>query len=198
MIKCILGSLLVVFLLMAGNSSGQVSQAGTSQTSAAQTRIVGEVTAVDRTAGQVTIKTDAGESITIVTNATSSVLRLPAGETSAQKATKITLADIGVGDRLFARGASTAEGKSLAASQVVVSGAAVSAGTAQDPQRQPVDARNRGLNGRITALHPDKKEISVQSRSREGVGTIAIQTSDGTRFFRYAPDSLDIKDASRG
>jgi len=98
---------------------------------------------------------------------------------------------------LFARGALAAGGKSVAATQVVVSGVAVSAGTAQDPQRQRVDARNRGLNGRITALNPDKKEIFVQSRSREGVGTITIQTSDGTRFFRYAPDSLDIKDASR-
>ena len=102
-----------------------------------------------------------------------------------------------MGDRLFARGALAVGGKSVSASQVVVSGPAVSAGTAQDPQRQRVNARNRGLNGRITALNPDKKEISVQSRSREGVGTITIQTSDGTRFFRYAPDSLDIKDASR-
>jgi len=197
MARCILGSLLVVFLSTTGNSLAQASQAGTSQTSAAQSRVVGEVTAVDKTAGQLTIKTDTGESITIVTNAASSVLRLPAGETSAQKATRIALSDIGLGERLFARGALAADGKSIAASQVVVSGAAVSTGTAQDPQRQRVDARNRGLNGRITALNSDKKEISVQSRSREGVGTITIQTSDGTRFFRYAPDSLDIKDASR-
>ena len=197
MTRYILGSLLVVFLLTTGNSWAQASESGSSQTSAAQSRVVGEVTAVDKTAGQVTIKTDTGESITIVTNAASSVLLLPAGETSAQKATKITLSDIGLGQQLFARGSLAADGKSIAASQVVVSGAAVSAVTARDPQRQRADARNRGLNGRITALNPDKKEISVQSRSREGVGTITIQTSDGTRFFRYALDSLDIKDASR-
>lgn len=198
MTKLILGSLMIVFLLTAAsNSFGQAPEAGTSQTSAAQSRIVGEVTAVDKTANQVTIKSDTGESITIVTNEASSVLRLPAGETSAQKANKITLADISVGDRLFARGAVAAGGKAVAASQVVVIGAPVSAGAAQDPRRQRVEARSRGLNGRITALNPDKKEISVQSRSREGVGTITILTSDGTRFFRYAPDSLDIKDASR-
>jgi len=198
--NCILGSLMIVVLLMAvavGTSFGQTPEAGTSQTSAAKSSIVGEVTAVDKTANQVTIKSDTGESIIIITNATSSVLRLPAGETSAQKATKITLADIGVGDRLFARGVVAAGGKSVAASQVVVTGAAVSAGAAQEPQRQRGEARNRGLNGRITALNPDKKEISVQSRSRDGVGTITIQASEATRFFRYAPDSLDIKDASR-
>ena len=111
----------VVFLLTSVNSFGQAPEASASQTSAAQGRIVGEVTAVDKTANQVTIKTDTGESITIVINAASSLLRLPAGETSAQKAAKITLADIGVGDRLFARGTVAAGGKSVAASQVVVS-----------------------------------------------------------------------------
>jgi len=200
MTKCILGSLTIVFLftaVMVGNSSGQTPEAGASQTSAAQSRIVGEVTAVDKTANQVTIKSDTGESITVVTNEASSVLRLPAGETSAQKATKITLADIAVGDRLFARGTVTAGGKSVAASQVVVSSAAVAAAATQDPGQQRVEARNRGLNGRITALNSDKKEISVQSRSRDGLGTITIQTSDGTRYFRYAADSMDIKHASR-
>jgi hypothetical protein len=200
MTKYILGSLTIVFLLtaaMVGNSFGQTTEAGASQASAAQSRVVGEVTAVDKTANQVTIKSDTGESITIVTNEASSVLRLPAGETSAQKATKITLADIGVGDRLFARGTVAEGGKSVAASQVVVTGTAVAAAATQDPGQQRVGARNRGLNGRVAALNSDKKEISVQSRSRDGVGTITIQTSDGTRFFRYAADSMDIKHASR-
>lgn len=200
MTKCIFGSLFIVFLLTAASVShsfGQTPAAATSQTSATQARIVGEVTAVDKTANQVTIKSDTGESITIITNGASSVLRLPAGETSAQKATKITIADIGVGDRLFARGNVAVGGKSVAASQVVVTGAAASAGPSENAGRQRAEARNRGLNGRITALNPDKKEISVQSRSREGIGTITIQASDGTRFFRYAPDSMDIKHASR-
>lgn len=201
MTKCIFGSLfIVVFLLTTASVShsfGQTPAATTSQTSATQARIVGEVTAVDKTANQVTIKSDTGESITIITNEASSVLRLPAGETSAQKATKITMADIGVGDRLFARGNVAVGGKSVAASQVVVTGAAASAGPSKNAGRQRAEARNRGLNGRITALNPNKKEISVQSRSREGVGTITIQASDGTRFFRYAPDSMDIKHASR-
>ena len=156
----------------------------------------GNVTAVDKTANQVTIKSDTGESITIVLSATTAVLRLPAGETSAQKATRITLADVSVGDRLFARVAGTAGDKSVTATQIVVSGGAVAAGN-PEPGGPRGDARNRGLNGRITALNADRKEISVQSRSREGVGTITIQATDSTKFFRYAPDSLDIKNASR-
>jgi hypothetical protein len=102
-----------------------------------------------------------------------------------------------VGDRLFARGASSADGKSIDARQVVVTGGAVSAGTAQDEQRQREEFRQRGLMGRITALNADKKEILVQSRSREGTGVVTVSAPDSTRFFRYAPDSMDIKNASR-
>jgi hypothetical protein len=187
--KCILGSLMIGFLLTATNTFGQAS---TTQASAAQSRIVGEVSAVDKVANQVTIKADDGATIIITTIPTTSVLRLPAGETSAQNAVKITLGEIAVGERIFARG-TAGGGTPVPVSQIVVSGGALSAASA--PQR--VDARNRGLNGRVTALSPDKKEISVQSRSRDGVGTITIQASDATRFFRYAPDSLDIKNASR-
>jgi hypothetical protein len=197
MTKFILGSLTIVLLFsVAINSVGQVTPAVASQTSTPQSRIVGEVTAVDKAANQVTIKADTGESITIATNETSSVLRLPAGETNAQKATKITLADIGVGDRIFAKGSVAGGGKAVVVSQIVVTGAAVPTVANPDSGNQRAE-RARGLNGRITALNSDKKEISVQSRSRDGVGTITIQTSDSTRFFRYAPDSMNIKDASR-
>jgi preprotein translocase subunit YajC len=193
MTKFILG-LLVVVICAASISFAQTPASGTSQASATQSRIVGEVTAVDKAANQVTVKADGGESVTIAINESSAVLRLPAGETSAQKALKITLGDIAVGDRIFAKG--TGGGKPVVVSQIVVSGGAVSAPASADPARQRAQ-RARGINGRITALNPDKKEIAVQSRSRDGVGTITILTSDGTRFFRYAPDSMDIKDASR-
>jgi hypothetical protein len=185
----------VLFTLTTSNSFGQAPETGT--TSAAQSRIVGVVTAVDRMGKQVTVKSDAGESIAIITNSTSALLRLSPGETSAQKAVKITLADIAVGDRLFARGATSADGKSVEAKQVVVTSAAVSSGATQNPQRQGEDFRQRGLSGRITALDPARKEISVQSRSRESAGPIAVVATEATRFFRYAPDSLNIKDASR-
>jgi preprotein translocase subunit YajC len=192
--RLVIISLAISLLLAAtSNSFGQATDNGTAQ----QSRVVGVVTAVDNAAGSITIKNDAGEAITINTNATSSVLRLPPGETSAQKAAKIALTDIAVGDRLFARGTLTTDQKAMAAKQVVVTGGAVAAGNAQDEQRQREEFRQRGLMGRITALNADKKEITVQSRGREGTGPITVSASDATRFFRYAPDSLDIKNASR-
>ncbi|MEK6280052.1 MAG: hypothetical protein AABN95_06825 [Acidobacteriota bacterium] len=177
--------------------NAQTPQTPASQTAAAQSRVVGVVTAVDQATNQLTIKSDTGESITINTNDKSAVLRLPPGETSAQNAAKIALADIAVGDRLFARGATAADGKSIEARQVVVMGGAVVAGGPQDQQRQREEFRQRGLVGRISAVDAGKKEVTVQSRSREGTGPIIVAVSDSAKLFRYAPDSLNIKDASR-
>ena len=164
---------------------------------ASQNRVVGVVTAIDKATGQLTVKTDTGESITVVTNDKSAVLRLPPGETSAQNAAKITLGDVAVGDRLFARGTNAADGKSIDARQVVVTGAAVAAAAVTDQQRQREDFRQRGLMGRITALDSGKKEVTVQSRSREGVVPVTVAVTDSTKLFRYAPDSMNIKDATR-
>jgi hypothetical protein len=197
--KRVVFAILVLSFLVAAKSNSlvQAQQTTAPQASATQSRVVGVVTAVDKATGQLTIKTDTGENITVVTNDKSAVLRLPPGETSAQNAAKITLADIAVGDRLFARGANAADGKSIEARQVVVTGAAVAAGAAQDPQRQREEFRQRGLVGRITALDSGKKEVTVQSRSREGVVPVTVAVTDSTKLFRYAPDSTNIKDATR-
>jgi hypothetical protein len=194
--KRVFGNLVIAFLLAAGNGFAQTPDVGASQANTS-IKIVGVVTAVDRTTNQITIKNDKGETHSIVTSTSASLLRLPPGETSARNAIKITLADVVVGDKLFASGTSIGDGKSINARQVVVTSAAATGDAAQDQQVQRENFRRRGLMGRITALNPDKKEITVQSRSREGTGPITVVVSDATRFFRYAPDSMNIKDASR-
>lgn len=192
------GLLILSFLTLATTIClAQAQPAASSQTAAAQSRVVGVVTAIDKGTSQLTVKTDAGEIVTVLTNDKSSLLRLPPGETSAQNAAKIMLAEIAVGDRVFAKGTTASDGKSLEARQVVVSGGAVAAAVPADSQRQREEGRPRGLVGRVTTLDPGKKEITVQSRSREGTGPVVIAISDSTKVFRYAPDSLNIKDASR-
>ncbi len=179
------------------NVVAQAQQTTAAPAAASQNLVVGVVTAIDKATGLLTVKTDTGESITVVTNDKSAVLRLPPGETSAQNAAKITLADVAVGDRLFARGTNAADGKSIDARQVVVTGSAVAAVAVTDQQRQREDFRQRGLMGRITALDSGKKEVTVQSRSREGVVPVTVAVTDSTKLFRYAPDSMNVKDATR-
>jgi hypothetical protein len=190
--KCVFEQLGVVLLLaLAVNAAGQNEETVT----AAQGRVVGVVTSVDKASIQVAIKTDTGETNVVVVAGSSSLLRLPPGETSAQKAVKITLEEIAVGDRLFARGNTVADGKTLEARQVVVT-AAAAAPVAQD-QQQRDDFRQRGMVGRIATIDQQKKEISLQPRGRENVTPATIVVTDATRVFRYAPDSLNISHASR-
>lgn len=166
-------------------------------TDPAQARVVGVVSAVDVGANKITVKSEDGKSVTVITNAKSALLRLPAGETSAANAAKIAFGDIAVGDRVFARGATAADGASIDARQVVVTGGSAIASTAQDPQRRQEQPRQRGLNGRITSLKADAKQIVVQSRSRDGMVPVTVTVTDATRFFRYAPDSMNLNHASR-
>ena len=161
---------------------------------AASDRVVGVVTGVDKASNQILVKADTGEARAVVVSGTSSLLRMPPGETSAQKASKITLDEVAVGDRLFARGVVIGDGKTLEGRQVVVSSTATTTTPAQTPQTDP---RNRPMGGRIARVDVDKKEITLQPRGREGVTLPTIVVTEATRFFRYAPDSMDIKHASR-
>ena len=157
-------------------------------------RVVGVVTAIDKATNQISVKADTGETKAVVVSATSALLRMPPGETVAQKALKISLEEVAVGDRVFARGALTGDGKTLEARQVVVSSAAATTAQTQPQQANP---RNRPMAGRIARVDVNKKEITLQPRGREGVTPPTIVVSDATRFFRYAPDSMDINHASR-
>src|SRR5437870_2904880 len=96
-------SIFLFCVMVAGASLGQTTTQGTSQSSA-QNRVVGEVTAVDSAGGHVTLRTDDGHTVAVSTDARTTVLRVKPGETRSENAEHITLADVAVGDRLFARG----------------------------------------------------------------------------------------------
>ncbi|HEX8097213.1 MAG TPA: hypothetical protein VF507_04225, partial [Pyrinomonadaceae bacterium] len=153
---------------------------------AATSRVVGEVTAVDAAAKQLTVKTDAGKSVVISTDAKTALLRLPPGATTSDKAARITLGEIGVGDKLFARGALSADGGSIAARQLVVTSQSAAA------QQAPP-----GLIGRITAVSAGKNEITVESRTRDDSRQVLVTPASGARFLRYAPDSFNSADATQ-
>ena len=176
---------MAVLMALAVVASGQTT---------ASDRVVGVVTGVDKATNQISVKADTGETKSLVVSATSAVLRMPPGETAAQKALKISFDEVAVGDRVFARGAFIGDGKTLEARQVVVSSTVPISAQAQPQQTNP---RGRPMAGRIARVDVDKKEITLQPRGREGVTPPTIVISDATRFFRYAPDSTDINHASR-
>lgn len=175
-------ALLLLLLALAPWAAAQTATAGEPQT-----RAVGEVTAVDAAARRITIKTDDGRQLTIQLDDATALLRLPPGATGSDQAAKITLAEVAVGERVFARG-TTAAGGAFAAQQLVVS-------------RSDAGARGgRNLGGRITAIKPETKEITVLARTPDGQGRQVTINAGGpqVRFLRIAPDSLSLKDAVPG
>ena len=159
-----------------------------------QEQLIGEITSLDAGSGRVTIKTTAGQNVTFLVGDETSLLRIAPGERSLDKAERITRADVSVGDRVLVRGgqAAAASGQPFTARQlIVVSRQALDSRR----EREREDWRRRSINGRITALNPAAKEVTVSVRSREGAQDVLVQISDNVKLLRYAPDSVRREDA---
>ncbi|HEX8457253.1 MAG TPA: hypothetical protein VF656_08150 [Pyrinomonadaceae bacterium] len=177
-------------------SIGHVSHAATSATSrvAQQAQhLVGEVTALDQASGQITVKTDAGASVTVAADERTTYRRLPPGQTSLDKAEAITRSDIKVGDRVLVPNGA-AGGRTAARQVIVMAREAIAARRQQERE----DWRARGVNGRVVAIDPAKKELTVEARARQDVETITVVASGDVKFRRYAPGSLRPADAVPG
>jgi hypothetical protein len=178
--------------LAAPKTLGQTTSSTSPADATNQDQLIGEVTSIDTASGHITIRTDTGKSISFKIGEETIYLRVAPGERTLENAGRITRADLKVGDRVLVRGGAMAvDGKPALARQVIVVNK-----EAQDRQeRDREDWRRRGIAGRIAALNPETKEITVAARSREGLETIIINASGNTRLLRYAPDTVRISDA---
>jgi len=160
---------------------------GMANADASLERVIGEVTATNLPAGQIALKTDAGGTVTVILQDKTLYLRVPPGETNLQKAVTITPTEIGVGDRVLARGRLAEDQKSIPAVAIIVM---TKADLAKRREREVEEWQKRGVGGSISALNADTKEISLSVRSPAGTRTLIIQPSPETIFHRYAPDSV--------
>ena len=161
---------------------------------AQQQHVIGEVTSIDQAANQITVKTDAASSVTITVGPLTTYRRMPPGQTSLAQAETITHADVKVGDRVLVPGGATLASGVAARQVIVMAREAVAA--RREQQRD--DWRTRGVSGRVLAIDADKKEISVETRTRDAAQTLTIVTNNNSRIRRYAPGSLRPDDAIAG
>lgn len=159
------------------------------------TRVLGEVTEIDGSGKRVLVKTDAGNIVTVMIDEKTEFLRVPPGETALDKAIKTTLAEIGVGDKVYARGRVSEDHKSVPAQKLIVM---AQADIQKKHERERAEWRKRGISGIISGINPQAREITVQSRGREGVKPVVIAAPENTQFRRYAPDSVKFSDAKAG
>ncbi len=159
---------------------------------ASQERVIGEVTATDPAAKTITIELDSGGTVTLILEEKTVYLRVPPGERDLKKAVKITPGEIGVGDRVLARGRLAEDQKTIPAGTVIVM---TRKELAQKRERESAEWQKRALAGTVSTLNPETKEITVVVRSPEGTRTVVIEPAEHVVFRRYAPDSVRFRDA---
>src|ERR1051325_5947563 len=97
---------LMIGVLVACTAAGQAAQtiAQNPSDKAAQNRVLGEVTAIDSAQMQIDLRTKEGRNVVVKLDGKTLYRRVPPGETTLANATVISLGDIGVGDKVIARG----------------------------------------------------------------------------------------------
>jgi hypothetical protein len=165
-------------------------------------RVIGDVATIDQTAMSVTLKVDgvtdavtaALNSNTIYYRAKSDILSRAATATiSPADLEKITLAEVGEGDRVVVLGKVAEDRKSVPARILIV---ATKADLAKKLERDREEWQRRGIVGTVSALNPETKEITLQLRSFAGAQTTVIAAGgEKVKFRRYAPDSVKFSDA---
>lgn len=155
-------------------------------------RVLGTLTAIDRSTMHASILTDAGETVTLMYYSDTRILRVQPEAKTFESGTKITIAEVGVGDRVYASGIYSSDTKSLSSRLLIVMSK-----LDIDKRRESERAEwmQRGLAGTISAVNSEKQEITVQVRSREGVKSLTLGVSPETVFRRYVPDSVQFSEA---
>jgi len=156
--------------------------------------VLGVVKSIDANARQLVVQTEGGAQVTVLLSDKTVYKRVPPGEKTLDKATDISLSDVGEGDHVFARGRVSADQKSVPAQQLIV----MSKGDIAKKHESELAEWRRpgGVRGVIASLNPAMKEFSVSSRSLAGVQqTVVVSLSDKGDMKRYPPESIKFSDA---
>ena len=157
---------------------------------AAQNRILGEVMTIDAPHKQLSLKTADGKLVIVTLNENTVYRRVPPGEINLDKAASISLEAVAVGDRVLVRG--KLDDSFVARIVIVMSKGEIAEKHARDREAW----LKRGVSGVITALNPEKKDITLRtSLGASSNNTITAVAAEGGTFRRYSPGSVKFKDA---
>src|SRR2546423_15419268 len=127
--------------------------------------VIGEVKAIDAAAKQMVVRDDKGVIFTVNFSDKTQYKRMAPGERTLSSATDITLADVGQGDRVWARWRAGSDQKTVPTTQLVVMS---KADVAKKQEQERAEWRRRGVSGIVTSVNPSTREITVSSRSLMG------------------------------
>ena len=142
--------------------------------------------------GTLTLATDDGKSISVSLPDGVRVVRIPPGATDLKNATAISVQDLQSGDRVLVRGKASEDGKSLAASAVIVM---KQSDVAAKQQQEREDWQKRGIGGLVSEVDPSAGTVTISVTSFAGSKKVSIQTTKKTVVRRYAANSVKFDDA---
>lgn len=156
---------------------------------------IGMVTAIQP--GQLTLHTDAGPQLTVKIPGGVFVLKVPPGAKSLAGATRITVSDISVGDRVLILGPVSADKKSVLADRIIVMSKSA---LAEAHKKEQLDWQQHGIGGIVKSLDPASRKIVIavpnfppKPGNPTHLETISLKPH--AQLLRYAPDSIRFSDA---
>lgn len=149
---------------------------------------IGNLTAIDATKGRLTIKTTQGAEATATVTPETEYLLTEPGKKSLEGAEQISLADIKVGDRVWARGEPDSSGVIAARQVIVMSAEAI----AERNRRDARDWQTRGLIGEVRAVDPATNDLTVQTYRGD---TVVVGIGSGTTVRRLRAGATDLSHA---
>jgi co-chaperonin GroES (HSP10) len=157
---------------------------------ASAAKAVGTVKAIS--GNVITLSTDAGATVGVTVLDSARVVRIAPGQKDLRDATAIPLSTVQVGDRIFARGATAADGTSVTASSVILMKQADL--TAQQ-ERDREDWQKRGVGGLVTIVAAGNGSVTISTQIAGETKPVTVHISKQSIIRRYSPDSVKFDDA---
>ncbi len=154
--------------------------------------VLGEVMAVDQANRQLFVRTDAGSVVIVTVFENTVFLKNPPNAKDVKEAKPMTFPEVAQGDRVFALGRPSEDRRSVVSRRVIVN---TKADIAAKQEAERAEWRARGIVGVVSALNPQSKEITIQTRGAAPQPVVIAATGDAIKFRRYAPDSIKFADA---
>ena len=184
----------LALLVLSGAAGGDflISRSAAQTQDAAQQSIAKRLGTVKAVNGNTLTLDSSGSEVAVNVQAGARILQLAPGAKDLKNATPLQLQDLKVGDTIRARGAASADGKSVAALEIIViTRAAVAAVSDQLHQ----DWQKRGAGGRVESVDTATGDVVVGIPTLSGKKTLIVHTNKSTVVYRYAPESAKPEDA---
>jgi len=180
--------ILSVFIVLFGNISSGVS-AQTADVGIKPNFVGGEVTSVSE--NKIVLQTKDG-AIEAVLSGKTEYKRVPPDNPVLKAAVGSSLSEVATGDKLLITGVVSADKKTIPAKGVYI---LTKSDIAKKQANETEKWQSRGISGRVTAINPQTKQITVSTRGVTGEKTTVVSLKDNAKFRRYAPDSVSFSES---